>query len=135
MMGDEKCKNLDDWHIIKKQIQTKQQESIFHEREVWWYAAGENVGSEINGKGGHFARPVVIMRKYGDEGFFGVPLSSKTHIGFWYYSFCLKGKNQCALLSQARTYSVYRLYSRIGRIKQKDYDELRRRLALLLLRK
>lgn len=127
-------KHFDDWNELAKSLHKKGEKFPFRERDLWWYAAGENIGTEINGKGERFARPILIVRKYGEDGFFGVPISSQLHNGIWYAEFIHKNKVQCALLSQASTYSVHRLYGRIGRIGRDNFARIIQALAELLLK-
>ena len=107
---------------------------FFREREVWWYAAGENLGSEINGKGLKFSRPILIIRKYGKTTFFGVPLSTQRLSGFWYHDVTVKGITRCALLSQASSYSALRLYKKIDRVSETEFTRICLKLSWLLLK-
>lgn len=102
------------------------------EGEIWWSAIGENVGSEICGKGKTFARPVLIVRKLGKFNFIGVPLTSKYHTGTWYVQFDFKSKLQIAVVAQVENISVFRLYSKIGRVPDSDMNLVREGLANLI---
>lgn len=126
---------FDQWNELKKKIQHNEKLLPFREREIWWYAAGENLGSEINGKGKRFSRPILIVRKYGNATFFGVPLSTRKLSGFWYANVTVKGINRCVLLSQASSLSALRLYEKIDRIPVNEFNEINSRLSQLLLKK
>lgn len=128
------AKHFDEWNEVKKILQKSSNIPIYHERDVWWYAAGENLGSEINGKGTKFSRPILIVRKYGATTFFGVPLSTKDLKGFWYDSVEIKGVNRCVLLSQAGSFSVFRLYERIDKISKTDFSKICAKLGKVLLK-
>ena len=128
-------KHFDEWAKLKKELHSSGNTLAFHEREIWWYAAGENIGIEINGKNEKFVRPVLIIRKYGNFGFFGIPLSSSLHENLWSTIFEYRGKEQCALLSQARTYSANRLYRKIGRIPRVDFEAILAKFSNLILKK
>ena len=134
-MNKQGKKDFKKWMPLKERIHSVGREWEFREREMWWMAIGENVGTEVNGKGNNFLRPVLIVRKYGPGGFFGVPLSSQIHDGRWYANFTSKGKKQCALLSQAGSFSSYRLYGFIGRVSRSDFAQISDELARLLLKK
>lgn len=58
----------------------KQKDTIhlFNEREIWWCSIGENIGFEGDGKNDMFERPVLILKKYNAEVFFGAPLTTST---------------------------------------------------------
>lgn len=134
-MGLDAVGNFDAWNEVKKKLDYNAVQLIFREREVWWYAAGKNIGSEIDGKNERFSRPILIIRRYGPEGFLGAPLSSKIHDGRWYATFELNGRAQCVLLSQVGSFSVRRLYSRIGRIKSDEFLRISDRLEKLIFKK
>lgn len=134
-MPPEDINNFDAWNEVKKKLDHNAMRLIFYEREVWWYAAGKNLGTEIDGKNERFSRPILIIRKYGPEGFLGIPLSSKIHSGRWYTTCNLNGKAQCALLSQVGSFSVQRLYSKIGRIKAKEFLGILDSLEKLIFKK
>ena len=128
-------KHFDIWMPLKTRIHFAERKWEFREREIWWMAIGENVGTEVNGKGANFLRPVLIVRKYGPRGFFGVPLSSKVHNGMWYTSFKSNGKHQCALLSQSGSFCSYRLYGFMSRISKRDFAKIIGDLEKLLFKK
>ena len=127
--------NYDAWNELKKKLQYIDEPPLFRERDIWWYAAGENLGSEIDGKGLHFSRPVLIFRKYGKATFFGIPLSTRKGDGLWYSDVTVKGQKRCALLSQASSLSTKRLYSRIGVISKTEFEEIGEKLKELLFKK
>lgn len=125
---------MNDWNELKKMLQRNAKTIPFREREIWWYAAGENLGSEINGKGERFSRPILIIRKYGATTFFGVPLSTRKATGFWYASVMVGNNEGCALLSQASSFSVFRLYERIDRLSEAEFNKICLKLGKLLLK-
>ena len=53
----------------------------------------------------------------------------------WYTSFELKNKKQCALLSQAGSFSSYRFYGFIGRIQKDSFERVIDELKQLLFKK
>ena len=130
-----KTDKYDEWNELKKKLEENKSKFPFREREIWWYAAGENLGSEIDGKGSRFSRPILIFRKYGETTFFGIPLSTRKSDGLWYSNIKIRGQNRCALLSQAGSYSVRRLYGRIDRISKDEFEEIGERLRILLFKK
>ncbi|MBO4812982.1 type II toxin-antitoxin system PemK/MazF family toxin [Candidatus Saccharibacteria bacterium] len=129
-------KRFDQWNETKKSLHVNGKRLLFREREIWWYAAGENLGREVNGKGDHFSRPILIIRKYGKDFFFGVPLSSVLHSeSIWYSEINVAGKTGNALLSQASSFSVLRLYRKISRVSKEDFIKICERLQGLLFKK
>ena len=59
-------KDFDKWNTEKKQTNAEQPR-LYTVREVWWCRLGGNVGSEQDGSGRAFLRPVVIVRGFGAE--------------------------------------------------------------------
>ncbi len=98
----------------------------FKEGEMWWAHIGENIGSEVNGKGVAFTRPIVIYKKFGSESFFAIPTSTQIKEGTWYVSFVHKDVREVALLSQGRIMSYKRLKERIGKIDPKHFQDIRK---------
>ena len=127
--------DFDQWNELKKSLSRRNKRPPYREREIWWYAAGRNIGSEIDGKGPRFSRPILVVRKYGEATFFGVPLSTRKVGDFWYSKITVKNKNRCALLSQAGSYSVNRLYGRIGKVSKNEFEEICAKLQVLLFKK
>ena len=41
---------FDEWNEVKKILQFNHKIISFRERDIWWYAAGENLGSELMAK-------------------------------------------------------------------------------------
>lgn len=126
-MTPNKTQLLSDWNKIKIKLHSSAKPPDFHEGEIWWVHVGENVGSELNGKGSDFLRPVLIFKKFNKTFFFGIPLTSKNKIGPFYVSFRLNNKTSVASLSNGREFSVLRLKNNepLGKISQIDLIRIR----------
>lgn len=124
-----------EWFVLKQRLHTSQKTPYFREREIRWYAAGENIGREVNGKGERFSRPILIIRKYGNASFFGVPLSSREHNGPWYEKCKVRSKEVTVLLSQAGSFSANRLFDKIDRISEDELSQIIESLLKLLFKK
>ncbi len=118
-------KRFDEWNGRKKKMHMSAHMPRISEGEVYWCGFGENVGVEINGKNKLFSRPVLIYKKLSREGFLGIPLSTQLHDGSWYVSFRFQEKQQVAVLSQVRVFSVFRLYGKIGQLDDTDMERIR----------
>lgn len=86
----------------------------FRQGEVWWCKIGMNIGDEIYGKGSHFQRPVLILKKYTKNIFLAIPFSTVEHKGTWYVETELGGMRRWAILNQARTMDALRLVDPVG---------------------
>ena len=104
----------------------------YKEREVWWAYLGENVGSEEDGKGRQFSRPILILRGFSRDLFWGVPLSTTTKRGQYYHELQLNEKTSVALISQIRTLDTSRLIRKYGFISKKDFLDINTKTRKLL---
>ena len=73
-----------EWIGLKEKLHNSvHKPPLFKEGEVWWCSFGENIGIEVNGKGGKFSRPAIIFKKLSADGFFAIPLSTQIKSGTW----------------------------------------------------
>ena len=119
------------WNIVKMQLELHGRQPNPAQGEIWWAGVGRNLGTEMNGKNNRFARPILIYKKLSRYSFMAIPLTSKEHEGTWYVKFFQNGISETAMLHQAKTMSVKRLYSRIGKIDEDDMVRIRRAFAKL----
>ncbi len=132
-------KDYKKWIIIKSSVNNIEDKSLyFHEREVWYCHFGENVGFEQDGKGELFLRPIVIIRKFNNDIFWGVPLTRTYKDLPFYFQFSLVTEEvkvrekSTAILSQIRLIDAKRLRRHIGYINKDDFLELKQKLKALL---
>ena len=78
---------------LKEKMHEINKHRYIHGGDIWWYAADENIGTEINGKSKRFSRPVLILKKYWHYSFRGVPMASQEHKGNWYDELIFREKN------------------------------------------
>src|SRR3989344_7744356 len=122
-------KDFQKWNILKSKIHHDLPAPEFREREVWWCSLGANIGVEEDGKNDGFERPVLVIRKFNKEMFFGVPLTSRTKESIYHIPFLLHERSSTALLSQLRLWSAKRLIRRIGRIGRGQFAEIQKKVA------
>jgi len=121
------AKDFDGWNRLKKNLEdTSQNKLYFYSREIWWCAVGANLGTEIDGKNENFERPILIIRKFNRDMFWGLPITSKPHTSPFYKE--LKGIHgpYWAVLSQLRILSSKRLLRKIERISETDFETVSR---------
>lgn len=104
----------------------------YKNREIWWMNIGLNVGFEKDGKGDLYTRPVLVLRVFNRQLFWGVPLSSQHKDGKYYYTFEYGKYKSTALLSQMRAFDSKRLLRKFGEIDQEDYIHLISKMKKLL---
>jgi hypothetical protein len=60
------------WSPVKAIIHNSGSHPLgYKEREVWWCSVGENIGFEEDGKNELFNRPVLILKIFSKELFWG----------------------------------------------------------------
>lgn len=121
------------WHNLKERVNNDSPRLGYREREVWWMRIGHNVGFEEDGKGEQFNRPVLIVRGFSKQIFWGVPLSTTKIRGKYYYEFNLGSRVNVVLLSQLRVFDTKRLTGKIGVMSKHDFGAVRSKLIRLLI--
>ncbi|OHB05419.1 MAG: hypothetical protein A3A26_00895 [Candidatus Zambryskibacteria bacterium RIFCSPLOWO2_01_FULL_47_14] len=120
------------WHKAKKIIEQKESRVYFQIRDVFFCSIGENVGFEQDGRGEEFLRPVIVIKKFNNEVFWGVPLTQIEKKGKYYFTFDLNKGKSVAILSQVRLFDAKRMKYKIGMIKEKDFAVLKEKIRQLL---
>ena len=117
-------KKFDEWNKRKKSMDSNKSLADFHEREIWWCSIGVNVGSEQHSMTEDFSRPVLVMRKFTRDIFWGIPLTTKVKNMDFRIRFNLGGINNDLLILQMRNYDRKRLIRKIGVMPKPDFDKL-----------
>ena len=115
------------WTKLKFKLQTgKNIDFYFREREIWWASIGANIGFEEEGKNEKFERPVLVLKKFGKEMLWALPLTSQDKTGKFYYQFEYEGKKYSIILSQLRTISSKRLSRKVRTLKEDDFMKIKK---------
>lgn len=126
-------KNFKEWHIRKSALDESKIRPFFHDKEVWFASVGLNIGFEQDGVGKQFLRPVIIVKKFNDDIFWGIPTTSKNKKGKYYFIFEYKKDSfTTAIISQLRLIDSKRLEYQIGLMKEKDFLEMKNRIISFL---
>lgn len=126
-------KDFKKWHKDKEVIHNERPRVFFHEREIWFCYLGVNIGFEQDGQGDKFLRPVVILRKFSNEVFWGVPLTKTKKEGKYYFKFSFNSDEQSiAIISQLRLIDAKRLLYKVGDISEKDFEVLKQKIRQLI---
>lgn len=126
-------KDFKNWHSQKSELQDYKARPFFHEREIWFTSLGVNVGFEQDGKGKEFQRPVLILKKFNNESFWGLPLTTKKKKGKYYHSFNLDGRGiNTVILSQLKFMDAKRLQYKIGMMEIAEFNNIKQKLKLLI---
>ncbi len=126
-------KKFIDWIHVKININEKERSSQIKEMEVYWCALGENVGDEENGKGNDFCRPVLVFKKFNNNIFWGMPMSTKNKDNPYYIKVILKDVRQSVIISQLRLFDTRRLDKKIGYISREDFVAIKDSVINLII--
>lgn len=119
---------IQNWCKLKISLWTKETRNIlFKDAEIWWCSLGMNLGEEVFGKGSKFTRPVLVFRKFTSNSFLGLPLTTQEKQGNWYALTTLDGVKRWALLNQARVLDKKRLTSKVGTLKDEDFNFVKKK--------
>lgn len=122
-------KDFNSWNDLKKNLDATDKIIFFKEREIWWCSLGLNIGHEENGKSQLFTRPVLIIRKFNNRLFIGVPLTTQIKENKYYRRFSFKDQEQCAMLSQIKVFEAKRLRKRMGELSEREFEQIRREIC------
>jgi len=126
-------KKFNEWNELTQTLNKKENIINFKEREIYWGSLGENIGSEQNGKGKDFSRPILVVKKLNKQLFFSVPLSTTIRDGSYFYNFnFFENQQSSALLVQAKIFDLKRIDQKIGMINKNDFLKLKEKLRVLL---
>ncbi len=110
-------KDFDGWNARKKDLNENMFDGFFYEREIWWASFGINIGSEQDGKGDSFERPIIIVKKINRDLLMATPLTSKLCSGIDNIKINIAGRESCVMISQLKVMSSKRLLRKFGQVK------------------
>ena len=129
----EKLFKIVEWTRIKLKVNQRSVEKIyFYSREIWWANIGSNIGFEQDGKNFNFSRPILVLKKFNKNMFWGLPLTSKNKIGDYFYSIYRKDENYTFILSQLKLISSKRLIRKINKISIEDFEIIKNKINKFL---
>jgi mRNA interferase MazF len=122
-------KEFDRWNTVKQNLQKQKSEVFIRSGEIRWCTVGVNVGSEIDGKGESFTRPVLVLHVIGNKLALIVPLSTQKKSVPGYYSFFFKGLEQALCIHQIKIISSKRLLRRKGKLTKNRLYEIKKQIS------
>lgn len=125
-------KDFDRWNQLKKELQKSNNRLFFHEREIWWCSIGVNLGFEQDGRSDTFERPVLILRKFNQDIFLGLPMTSALKEGPYYQKISHKSRDYSIVLSQIRLFDRKRLQRKIRVLSENEFKEIIQRFKNVL---
>jgi len=124
--------DFDNWNEQKKKIDKAISSISFKERDVFFLKMWKNIRYEQNWKWTDFSRPVVVIKKFNNDIFWWLALTSKQKVWPYYYNFYTNDKSQCAIISQLRLFDKNRLLKKIWMISENDFLTLKQKIKDLL---
>jgi mRNA interferase MazF len=127
--------DFDRWNEIKKRLASNPSPPPAFPKtgEVWMCTLGKNLGREQNGGPRDFSRPVLVIKKFNNEIFWVVPLSTKQKPLDFYFNYDdPSGTPVAAVLAQLRLVSINRFRRNIYVLPATSLNEVRARLRAFL---
>jgi mRNA interferase MazF len=127
---------FDVWNELKKKIEIRDYllDKFPKEGEIWISSIGKNIGFEQNGKGEVFSRPVLVVKKFNNQMFWIVPLSSKQKNFDFYFNYKDSlGRKVSVILAQMKLMSLKRFIRDVDQMDTDLFLEIKKKLSLLLL--
>lgn len=118
-------KRFIEWIYTKITIEAINRKTVIEEGRVYWCSLGENIGFEQDGKGEYFRRPVLIFKKFNNNIFWGIPMSTVCKNNRYYVEVLLKNVKQSAIVSQLRLLDTKRLDTFIGYVSKEDFMKIK----------
>mgnify|MGYP001306778922 CR=1 FL=1 len=126
---------FDQWNKLKKKIEFEKNnlDKFPKEGEVWLSNVGKNIGSEQNGSGDNYSRPVLIVKKFNNLMFWAVSLSTRQKDFDFYFNYAdLNNNKVSAILAQMKLVSVKRLKRDIYVMPKELFDQIKKKLKSFL---
>jgi len=127
-------KDFDSWNKIKKTTDEFNTLVKIRAGEIRWCRFGINIGKETIGKGDTFRRPVLILKKFSGDVFFGLPLTTKEHKGDWYYEIKHEDVSRFVILNQGRILDKKRLEEKLFEISELEIGEIKKAYCALIMK-
>ena len=128
-------KDFDSWNELKKKIEAEEtgSEKFPKEGEIWMCNLGRNIGFEQNGSGDSFSRPVLIIKKFNNQMFWAISLSTKQKDYNFYFNYTDPNNQKVsAILAQMKLVSVKRLKRKLYDIPSELFNEIKQILKSFL---
>ena len=121
------------WNQVKAELEERNIPVDFREREIWFCSLGLNLGHEQDGKHERSLRPVIVVKKFNNDIFWGVPLSHVQKTGLYYHPIVWDNNNSSAIISQLRLLDQKRLFRKIGIVSREEFMDIKIKAIKLLL--
>ncbi|MBU6338529.1 MAG: type II toxin-antitoxin system PemK/MazF family toxin [Rickettsiales bacterium] len=125
-------KDFYEWSNLKTKLNVRKNIPTFKQGEIWWCSIGVNIGCEEDGKNEMFNRPVLIIRKFNNNMFLGVPLSTKIKDNKYYFQIYFSKRVSSVLLSQIRVFESKRLTHKVATLAGEQLENVREKIREMI---
>lgn len=127
-------KDFESWHELKKLLERESSNKAlyFKPKEIWMCLLGLNIGSEQDGRGTSFSRPVLVFKVFNQDTFLGICVTSQKHYGSHCFKFNIGGVDQFVNLSQIRTLSTKRFERKMATLPHEIFSNLKERFYIFM---
>lgn len=127
-------KDFRNWHKLKTKLQEQERTEgfFFNVGDVWICSLGLNIGDEEDGKNERYERPILIIRKFNNNLFLALPITSSMKINPYYSQFEYKGVMSSVILSQIRLLDKKRLLRKVSVISDNDLQKIMKELKKII---
>lgn len=122
-------KDYDAWNEKKKVVDIRLKPNFIHDGEVWMSYIGLNIGTEANGVGKEFMRPVLIIKRVRFEQVWCVPFSTQDNRDYVKLNYKYKGKENFANILQLKTIDSGRLAYKMGKLSDADITLIKQKIC------
>lgn len=121
-----------EWADVQSKIDQKDYPDTWKVGGVFWAHQGVNIGSEQDGKGKNFTRPVLVIMEFSERIVLVAPISSKIRRHRYRFKVTVKGEMRMVLLDQIRVMDLKRLGHFVDEIPESTLRQIRSALANLI---
>lgn len=126
-------KDFDIWNEKKKAINASEDIKLYHEREIWWFSLGLNVGYEQDGTGKENQRPVLVLKGFSKFVCLIIPLTISKKKNLYHVSVgTVDGKEATAIISQLRLIDTRRLVNKVATLNEHLFENVRNTVRAML---
>lgn len=93
-------KKFSEWAKVQNDVEKRDAPTLWKVGGVFWMNQGINIGSEQDGKGPRFTRPVLIISQFSERLVLVAPVSSKIRRHRYRFKIILGGEIRTVLLDQ-----------------------------------
>ena len=115
-------KDFQSWCDLKVEINNEVNRPNVLVREIRWCSIGHNIGSEIDGKGELFARPVLILKIISSHTCLVLPMTHSKKEGRHIVEIDFQDEKVKIRLDQIKIVDLKRLKSKIGRLSEGKFE-------------